>query len=369
MTVILRRRIFPQIETTFIRAYLANGVHLSYNHIMSVDDNWNIIGHDWAVEALQNHIANGRLRHAYLFTGPYGIGRRTLALRLAQAVNCSKPVALGCPCGECRACRLTESVQHPDLTVVEAEKVGGILKVDQIRELQHTLSLTPFEAQYRVALLLRFEEANPSASNALLKTLEEPNSRVVLMLTAPDPESLLPTIVSRCELIRLRPLSLEKTCAGLKGMFDVGDEEARLFAHIAGGRPGLALQLLRDPNIRERRQSWLEELVRLLPASRVERFAFAELAAKEKEDLENMLSVWSSFWRDVVLAASGSSVQITNLDMKKEIEALAIALGLETAVDMVKQLQGSSYLLTRNVNTRLTLEVLLLDLPHIRIVT
>jgi DNA polymerase-3 subunit delta' len=259
-------------------------------------------------------------------------------------------------------------VQHPDLTVVEAEKVGGILKVDQIRDLQHTLSLTPFEAQYRVALLLRFEEANPSASNALLKTLEEPNSRVVMMLTAPDPESLLPTIVSRCELMRLRPISLDKTCEGLKRMYDVSDEEARLFAHIAGGRPGLALQLLRNPNIRERRQSSLEELVRLLPASRVERFTFAELAAKEKESLDNMLSIWSSFWRDVVLAASGSSVQITNLDRKKEIEALANALSLQTAVDMVKQLQGTRYQLTRNVNARLALEVLLLDLPHIRIV-
>jgi DNA polymerase-3 subunit delta' len=151
-------------------------------------------------------------------------------------------------------------------------------------------------------------------------------------------------------------------------MFEVRDEEAQLFAHISGGRPGLALQLLRDPNIRERRQSWLEELVRLLPASRVERFTFAEIAVKEKDNLENMLSIWSSFWRDVVLAASGSSVQITNLDWKKEIDVLAKALNLQTAVDMVKQLQGTSYLLTRNVNARLALEVLLLDLPHIRIV-
>lgn len=118
----------------------------------------------------------------------------------------------------------------------------------------------------------------------------------------------------------------------------------------------------------EKRQSWLEELMRLLPASRVERFNFAEMAAKEKETLENMLRVWSSFWRDVTLVASGSSVQITNLDWKKEIESLANVLNFQTAVETVKHLQDSSNLLTKYVNPRLTLEVFMLDLPRIQIV-
>lgn len=163
---------------------------------------WRILGHRWAVDLLAEHTAHGGLRHAYLFTGPSGVGRRTLALRLAQAVNCLQPPTPGGLCGACAACTRLEKMQHPDLAVIQAEQVGGTLKVDQVRELQRSLSLAPYEANYRVALMLRFEEAHPGAANALLKTLEEPAPKVLILLTAESVESLLPTIVSRCELLQ-----------------------------------------------------------------------------------------------------------------------------------------------------------------------
>src|SRR5512146_42884 len=128
--------------------------------------NWNMLGSEWAIQLLKSHVANQQLRHAYLITGPQGVGRRTLALRLAQAVNCRQPVSPGEPCGICSNCKRLEAMQHPDLTVVQADQEGGTLKVDQVRELQHSLALSPYEANYRIALLLRFEEAHPSAENA-----------------------------------------------------------------------------------------------------------------------------------------------------------------------------------------------------------
>jgi DNA polymerase III subunit delta' len=133
--------------------------------------NWDLLGHGWAIQLLKEHIIKQRMRHAYLLTGPAGVGRRTLALRFAQALNCPQPAASGVPCRSCRTCRLLENSQHPDLAVVQAEQVEGTLKVDQVRELQRSLALSPYEAKYRIALLLRFEEAHPSAANALLKTL------------------------------------------------------------------------------------------------------------------------------------------------------------------------------------------------------
>jgi len=333
---------------------------------MTSDDNWDMLGHNWAVDLLQNHIVKGRIGHAYLFTGPQGIGKRTLALKLAKALNCPQPVSPGVPCCECRSCQLFENGGHPDLTTVQADHIGGNLKVDQIRELQHTLSLTPYEARYRVALLLRFEEANPNAANAILKTLEEPQSQVVMMLTAQDSESLLPTIVSRCELIRLRPLALDTITRELQSQFDTGTDKTQLAAHISGGRPGLALQLLQDPTLMERRQTWLADLAQLLSSSRVKRFAYAEVLAKKGEMIEDLLQVWSSFWRDILLINSGSSVHITNLDWKTQIDSLAQVISLPKAVEIVKTLQGTSNLLKRYTNPRLTLEVLMLDLPYIQ---
>ena len=110
--------------------------------------NWDMLGHEWAVSLLKGHIERDRVRHAYLITGPRGVGRRTLALRLAQALNCPQPSSPGDPCRTCRTCSQIERMQHPDLVVVQADQLGGTLKVDQIRELGRGLALAPYESQY-----------------------------------------------------------------------------------------------------------------------------------------------------------------------------------------------------------------------------
>src|SRR5215216_5027323 len=208
-----------------------------------MNNNWNLVGHEWAVDMLKKHVIHGTTRHAYLFAGPPGLGRRTLELRFAQVLNCQTPVEPGIPCGECRNCRQIASMQHVDLTVTNADSEGGTIKVDQIREMRKTLTLKPYQSKFRVALFLRFQEANDSAANALLKTLEEAPSYAVLILTADNPEQLLPTIVSRCEVLRLRPLKIEEVQKELenRGM-KIG--QAKLIAHISGGRFGYALRLI-----------------------------------------------------------------------------------------------------------------------------
>src|SRR5690242_17813200 len=197
-------------------------------------NNWNLVGNEWAVDMLKKHIINGTTRHAYLLAGPPGLGRRTLALRFAQALNCPTPVAAGIPCGKCRDCKQIAAMRHADLTILQAESEGGTLKVDQIREARRGLTLKPYQAKYRVALFLRFQEANDNAANALLKTLEEAPSYAVLILTADNPEQLLPTIVSRCEVLRLRPLSIEEVQAALEAR-GLGVDQAKLISHISGG--------------------------------------------------------------------------------------------------------------------------------------
>jgi DNA polymerase III subunit delta' len=328
---------------------------------------WGIVGHEWAVDLLAGHVAQGRERHAYLFTGPQGVGRRTLALRLAQALNCLNPPTPGQPCLICSACKRIGQLQHPDLVVVEAEQEGGTLKVDQVRELQHTLSLAPYEARYRVALLLRFEEAHASAANALLKTLEEPAAQVVLILTAKSAESLLPTIVSRCEVLRLRPIAVDYVAQGLQTLWGLSTEEAEKLAHISGGRPGYAIRLHEHPALLEQRQAWLDELVYLLSATRRERFAVVKGAAEDKDTLRNLLQVWLSFWRDVLICAGGLTDSMTNLDYSQQIQTLAADQGLSKAQKIVSAVEHTMELIDRNVNPRLALDVLMIDFPGLKL--
>jgi DNA polymerase-3 subunit delta' len=324
---------------------------------------WNLIGHEWAINLLRTHVAQQRLRHAYLITGPPGVGRRTLALRLAQAINCLLPPAPGEPCLVCQSCQQIGRQQHPDLAVVEAENVGGTLKVDQVRELQRGLSLAPYMARYRVALLLRFEEAHASASNALLKTLEEPPPKVIMIVIASSPEELLPTIVSRCEILRLRPLPVEQVAAGLQERWNIAADQADLLAHISGGRPGYAIQLYHNQEQVLQRQTWLDDHQELLSANRVRRFEYAETLAKDKIQLRESLQVWIGLWRDVLLRAAGANLAVMNPDRTGEIDQMAADFGLDTARRTISAIEKTLEMVDGNVNARLAMEVLMLDLP------
>jgi DNA polymerase-3 subunit delta' len=327
-------------------------------------DHWNMLGHEWAVDMLYQHVARGETRHAYLFCGPPGLGRRTLALRLAQALNCETPIKAGIPCRECRNCKQIEAMRHPDMNVVQAEAEGGTLKVDQVREVQRALSLKPFQSKYRVALFLRFQEANDNAANALLKTLEEAPSYAVLLLTADNPEQLLPTIVSRCEVLRLRPLPVDTVEADLMRR-GVDADRARLLAHISGGRPGYARKLVDDEALLETREERLNDLQTLLPAPRVEKFSYADKLSKDRDSMRQTIMIWLSYWRDVMLRTAQARTSLVNIDRNMEIESLAERLDLPTARRVVNDLESALEKMERNVNARLLAEVLLMDWPKV----
>ncbi len=325
-------------------------------------ENWNLLGHKWAVDMLRQHVANQSQRHAYLITGSPGLGRRSLALAFARSLTCFAPPAPGEFCGECRNCCQMSTMQHPDLTIIQSETEGGMLKVEQIRELRKSVLLAPYQAPYRIVLLLRFQEANPSAANALLKTLEEAPSKVILVLTADNAEQLLPTIVSRCEVLRLRPLPIPRVDEFLRQK-GANAEKAELLAHLSGGRPGYALRLLEDDAALEFRREKLDEFETLLPASRVERFAYAEQLAKDKDAFRETLLLWLSLWRDVMLFAAGEAEKVTNIDCRPLIEKLADKLDLSAAKKQLSNTESGIGQLQRNVNARLLAENILLDFP------
>lgn len=330
---------------------------------------WDMIGHKWAVDLLQEHIRRGQIQHAYLITGADGLGKRTLGLRLAQGLCCTNPPDVGERCGECRACRLIQSNEYPDLHVVQSESIGGQLKVEQIRELSRQLALAPFEGKLRVALLLRFHEANESAANALLKTLEEPASQVVLILTARSKEALLPTIVSRCEVIPLRQVNAAEVQAALQDR-GVKPENASLFASLADGRPGWAISHFEDQDMLERRAQLLDELMDLVQSSRSGRFQYLE-AMLEKKDTEaqrhaalEALDHWSSLWRDAMLSSyHADRVSLRNVDRVDDIRRLVEELEAPEITHVLQEAEATRAAIERNVNVRLALETWLLDVP------
>jgi DNA polymerase-3 subunit delta' len=338
--------------------------------------NWNLVGHEWAVDMLKKHVINGTTRHAYLFAGPPGLGRRTLALRFAQALNCPTPVEAGIPCGECRACKQIEAMHYADLSIIEPTikdpnnprelipAPDGEIRIQQIRELQKTINLKPYQSRYRILIFLRFDQASVEASNALLKTLEEAPSYAVLILTTENPEQLLPTIISRCEVLRLRPLKIAEVQKALETR---GSEtsQAKLIAHISGGRFGYALRLIENETLLEKREERLNDLQSLISASRVEKFTYADKLSKDKESMRQVVLIWLSYWRDVMLRTAQAETPLVNLDRNVEIEDLAGRLDLSTARRVTSAMEDVLEKMERNVNPRLLAEVLLLDLPKL----
>lgn len=258
-------------------------------------------------------------------------------------------------------------MQQADLHVVTPEKDGGIIKVDQIRELQRSLILTPYEAKFRIALILNFQRGNVNAQNALLKTLEEAPRKVILLLTANSAESLLPTISSRCEILRLRPTSIENLTTSLIEKEKLAPEKASLYAHIANGRPGIALRLAHDPKIDEKRVDWINSLLELMGYSIRQKMKFSENLNKDKNDapLADILQVWTSFTRDLLLVQQKKQTNVVNTDYSKQLIEIARQLTIEQVLVLIGDLMKSLEMVEINANPRMMLDNLFIRMPEL----
>ena len=328
----------------------------------TVEHNWPVYGHDWAVEYLREGIEYNRTRHAYLITGATSIGKMTLARAFAMTLNCAAEMPVR-PCGVCRSCKLLHSGNHPDLLYAETDPNTGALKIDTIRALIGRIVMKPYESRWRIAILEHFDYAQGPAQDALLKTLEEPPPQAILILLATATEKLLPTIVSRSQVIALRPVAAAVIQKVLLTQYAVEEEQAALLARLSGGRIGWAIAAAQNSTRLDQRNEAIDLLDSILRMNRSERFAIADQLSEDKPALLQLLELWQTYWRDVLLLVEKSPVKLCNVDRTEVMQDLVKTISPEEALTALRATQTLLQNLAYNVNVRLALEILFLDYP------
>jgi DNA polymerase-3 subunit delta' len=345
---------------------------------------WPIIGHDKAVALLRRSLNSDQLSHAYLFTGPPGVGKRTLALAFAMAVNCQSSAegALpDAPCLLCASCTRIAHGAHPDVSEVNLQTQAAALgesgkgkvapakevKIDTVREMQATVGLRPYSGRRRLYILGDADRLNEESSNCMLKTLEEPPSHTILVLLAPDEASVLPTISSRCLHVPLRSLPRAVVASSLVDVWEAEPEQAETLAALSGGRLGYAVTLLADRDAMDRRRAALEKVSLLMGAPISDRInaatEYAKMFTDARQDLYAMLDTWESWWRDVLVVKAAAPELASNVDQMQTLASIASRVPVKRASAAVSLVQQTRQQLLENVNPRLALEALALGLP------
>lgn len=332
---------------------------------------WPIIGHERAVERLARAVTRDEVAHAYLFSGPDGIGKRTLACTMAQALLCTAAPDRR-PCGECRGCDLVRGDRHPDVTILDmawqathfpSKKEARAISVDSVRRVNSELTRRPHEGARKLLIVPGVEEMTTSAANAFLKTLEEPPAHVVILLTTRDTDLVLPTIRSRCQPVPLRPLPVGQVERALRTRWGIEDARAALLARLSGGRIGEAIAMAGEEHALEARDEALALLGQALAADRADRLLLAAQLARR--DDPRVLQLWAGWWRDLLLIQNGSEVAIANVDQRAALESAATRYPDDAARTFLRDLLRLFRLMQEsNANRQLLWEVVLLKLPH-----
>ena len=313
-----------------------------------------ITSHKQQKNILLRAFRSQRVAHAYLFTGPEGIGKKLMALAFARFLLCEN----GTSCGKCTGCLKVDHNNHPDIHLPDAE--GSALKIDQVRTLQRELSLHSLEGDYKVCLIDGAEHFTNGAANALLKTLEEPQSGTMIILLTSHPEKLLPTIRSRCQNLPFSRIPKQQLAVILGKKLNLNATEAAVIAALSEGSFKKAFGSNRELFL-EKRYKLIQRLSALSAGSTIPTFSFADELEIEKETLPDILDIFQAFYRDILLLQHNQpEEELVNLDLIETLQQQSRATTTASLLLKLKALESARFHLQRNVNRRLTLEVMLM---------
>lgn len=360
-------------------------------------------GHAAALAVVARAVSSERPPHALLLSGPAQVGKTTLAFDLAAGLLCQAAEPRDRPCRACTACRRLISGNHPDLHILAPDGAGGQIRLGQVQALAGELALLPLEGRFRVAIVEHAQRLNLDAQHALLKTLEEPPARVVLILAADEPAGLLPTVVSRCARLRLGAVGGAVIAELLAdaGLADAARGAA--IGRLSGGRPGVALNLAANPETLLGQARLARSLLDLLAAARHTRLAAAQALlqdagalsaaasatpavdeddaaaparggrgvarstpAERRASVAQLLAVWRGVARDLAFAARGGMAAVQQHELLDDLEAVASRVDAAEVAVFVDRLESLSRALDSYANPELVLDVLLLEWPVAR---
>ena len=328
-----------------------------------------VVGQGPMLAKLSARAARGEIAHAYGLFGPRSIGKRTVALRIAQTLNCLDPQQPAGGCGNCRSCVKIERGVHPDVQLIERDPKLRDIATEQVVEMQQGLALRPLEGRKRLVIIDDAGELNPIGQDALLKTLEEPPPHAVLLLITPAATVLSETIQSRLQPLTFRYVRTAEIAEGLAAR---KIKDADRIAASAGGRPGLAFRLAADEGgERTGRNALEQELLKLVSSGLTDRFAWAADLADESEPRRRAAAIdlrfdhWSELLRDAAIAARGVDVTPLRPDRAAQTAKIAAGAGARELVDAALLIEKLRRDLAWNANARAMLELFALKLPYV----
>jgi len=315
-----------------------------------------ITGHEKQIDTIERALESGTLPHAYLFSGMGGIGKRLIALKLAETLQCNSPESR--PCGKCSGCRKIKEGNHPDLIELQAD--GNFIKIEQIRGLQKRLSLKSFEGRATVCIIDGAEKMNPAAANALLKTLEEPPQDTYLILLTENIRQVISTVISRCRRLNFNPLSADNISSTLIKDKGIDKKDAIAAAGMSEGSMGKALDLLECFDAKEREQMF-ELVIDFKNVDDV--FSISEKLTKKEGTIKLMdfIDMLKFFLRDLMVFKSGvKKDRLLNIASDEILKKGAGSFSPAALIEIFETVAKTETAIMMNVNKRLAVENMLL---------
>lgn len=320
-----------------------------------------IIGNEQIKEHLKNAITLQRVSHAYIFNGDKGMGKKLVSGTFVMALQCEK--GLDEPCMECRSCRQVLSGSQPDIKYITHEK-PGVISVDEIREqINNDIHIKPYSSRYKIYVMDEAEKMNVQAQNALLKTIEEPPEYAIIILLTSNSEIFLPTILSRCVLLNMKPLNNGQIKDYLMRNKGLPDYQADVVAAFAGGNLGKSIRLASSEDFNEIKNSVTHLLEYIGDMETYEVVLAVKQAEKFKVDIEDYIDLMMVWYRDVLMfKVSRDMNRLTFKDEYIYIKKQAEKISFNGVEEILKAMDKAKVRLRANVNFDLAIEMMYLTI-------